>query len=58
MRQNGKEIWERGKGYFCVLVGGNKGLPVIREEADVTYRQKAVYKGKRGNPVLPWSVKF
>lgn len=33
-------------------MGGNKGLPVIREEADVTYRQKAVYKGKRGNPVF------
>lgn len=51
MRQNGKETRER-KGIFCALVGGNNGLPLDSEEADVTYRQMTVYKGKRGNPVL------
>ena len=29
-----------------------EGLPLDREETDVAHRKMAVYKGKRGNPVL------
>lgn len=30
----------------------DKGLPLEREETEVTQRQMAVYKGRRGNPML------
>ena len=30
----------------------DKGLSLDREETDEAYRKMAVYKGKRGNPVL------
>lgn len=30
----------------------DKGLPLDREETDMTYRQILIYKGKRGNPIL------
>lgn len=42
---------ERRNGY---LFGGgdDKGLPLDRGETDLTHRQMAIYKGKRGNPML------
>lgn len=36
----------------------NKGLPLDREETDMTYRQISIYKGKRENPMLGWVVLF
>ena len=40
---------KKGQGY---LSQRNKGLPLEKGETDVAHRQLAVYKGKRGNPVL------
>lgn len=31
---------------------GDKGLSLDREKADMAHRQMAVYRSKRGNPVL------
>ena len=40
-RKKGKEQGKR-----------NKGLPQYREETHMSHRKMAVYKGKKGNPVL------
>jgi hypothetical protein len=32
--------------------GGDKGLPLDREEKEVAHRQMTVYKSKLGSPVL------
>lgn len=44
MRMKRKGTRERDK--------GDKGLPLGREETVVVHRQMAVYKGKKGKPVL------
>lgn len=44
MRMKRKGTREWGK--------GDKGLPLGREETVVVHRQMAVYKGKKGKPVL------
>lgn len=45
-----KRTGERGNRYFSLT--GDKGQPWDRKETDVTHRKLAVYKDKRGNPVL------
>jgi hypothetical protein len=47
MREKGTR--ETEKKYLSLEV---KGLPQDREEPDVAHRQRAVYKGKGGNPML------
>jgi hypothetical protein len=32
--------------------GSNKGLPLHREEINMTLREMTVYKGEKGNPML------
>jgi hypothetical protein len=48
MREKGKG---RGRGED-VFASEAQGLPLDREEKDLAHRKIAVYKGKRGNPVL------
>lgn len=48
----GKENTDRGEGAFFPDVGGDKGLPLGKEEVGVAHRQRAVYRGKKGNPML------
>ena len=45
---------EQGSGGRNICPGGgrDKGLPLDREETDMAYGKMAVYKGKRGNPML------
>ena len=49
MREKGKGTRERRKEY---LFHKDKGLPLDREKTDMAQRQMAVYKAKRGNPML------
>ena len=58
-KQQRQEIEDEGEGEGDNREGGgvfaldwDKGLPLDREARDGTHRQVAVYKGKRGNPVL------
>ena len=48
----GRRESEQGRGEMGICSGGDKGLPLDREETDVAHRQMQVYKGKRGNPML------
>jgi hypothetical protein len=47
---------EEGTGVF--VLKWDKGLPLVRAETDLAYRQMMVYKGKGGYPVLGWVVQF
>ena len=57
-----KQLWEvedegerernKGEGIRIFVPEGKEGQPQDREEIDMTHRQMAVYKGKRGNPML------
>ena len=49
MREKGKGHKGKGEGVF---VSEDKGLPLDRGETDMAHRQKVVYKGKGGKPVL------
>ena len=42
---------EREQGIGLLVLEGDKGLPLDREETDVAHRKMAVYKGTRGNPL-------
>lgn len=48
----GKRNKGGGKGY---LLWRDKGLLLEREETDIAHGQTAVYKGKKGNPVVRMS---
>ena len=48
----GEEEGNKGEGNTEYLSWRDKGLPLDREETDVAHSKMAVYKGKRGNPVL------
>ena len=51
MREKGKGTREKGKGYLSWRETG-QGLPLDKEEMIMAHRKMAVYKGKRGNPML------
>lgn len=50
MREKRKGTRERAKG--TCLGGGDKELPLDKEETDMDQRQMTVYKGKRRNFTL------
>lgn len=47
-REEGKGVRER---VIC-LRGSKEGLPLGKEERNMTHRQMSFYQGERGNPVL------
>lgn len=49
--EEGGERGQRRREDRC-LSQREKELPLVREKTDVVYRQMAVYKGKKENPVL------